>query len=266
MTCAPAWALQGPSRGGARAGETEYDAKPAVEKVVPVATISMDSYEGSKSDPGSLHKYLYTNGDPVDMWDASGNQTTMAELGAELAIVGTLAYIAVPQVHAVLNNAGAALYQAGVAVAGNVHDAILAAGSRLSEEWAQARAQTKAEVLAEPHKHQILYHYTSAWAAAEISLTGVMIASDTYSSIMHKGAYATDVEPWTESLTKKELSFGFYGHYNADVSWFVAIDAPDFYPIGTPYDSRVTHWVRAANVPQESVPVNVIAEGPNPMP
>ena len=31
-----------------------------------------DSYEGVNRDPGSLHKYLYANGNPVNAWDPSG--------------------------------------------------------------------------------------------------------------------------------------------------------------------------------------------------
>jgi len=34
---------------------------------------SMDSYEGTRFDPTSLHKYLYTGGNPVDRTDPSGN-------------------------------------------------------------------------------------------------------------------------------------------------------------------------------------------------
>jgi RHS repeat-associated protein len=34
---------------------------------------SMDSYEGTRLDPTSLHKYLYTGGNPVDRTDPSGN-------------------------------------------------------------------------------------------------------------------------------------------------------------------------------------------------
>ena len=34
---------------------------------------SMDSYEGNLTDPDTLHKYLYANGDPVTYTDPSGN-------------------------------------------------------------------------------------------------------------------------------------------------------------------------------------------------
>lgn len=37
--------------------------------------ISMDSYEGVNEQPISLHKYLYSNSDPVNGIDPSGNFT-----------------------------------------------------------------------------------------------------------------------------------------------------------------------------------------------
>ena len=39
---------------------------------------TMDSYEGSNSDPLSLHKYLYCHADPVNGWDPSGHEFTLA--------------------------------------------------------------------------------------------------------------------------------------------------------------------------------------------
>ncbi len=42
---------------------------------------TMDSYEGSQSDPLSLHKYLYAHASPVNGWDPSGNNFVQS-LGA----------------------------------------------------------------------------------------------------------------------------------------------------------------------------------------
>ncbi len=36
-----------------------------------------DSYAGNISDPDTLHKYLYANGNPIKYVDPSGNMATM---------------------------------------------------------------------------------------------------------------------------------------------------------------------------------------------
>ena len=39
--------------------------------------VSTDAYEGNIFDPISLHRYLYANGNPIDMRDPSGNATSL---------------------------------------------------------------------------------------------------------------------------------------------------------------------------------------------
>jgi RHS repeat-associated protein len=51
---------------------------------------SMDTYEGDAETPLSLHKYIYTNADPVDGTDPSGFQDSIGELGAEESMSMTL--------------------------------------------------------------------------------------------------------------------------------------------------------------------------------
>jgi len=58
---------------------------------------SMDSYEGSRSDPMSLHKYLYAHADPVRFSDPTGH-FSMAEIQHVMFVTGTLARIAAPSV------------------------------------------------------------------------------------------------------------------------------------------------------------------------
>jgi RHS repeat-associated protein len=59
---------------------------------------SMDTDEGDDTDPLSLHKYLYTEGDPVDGVDPSGNDD-LAEITAGFSVSETLD--AMPQLQAV---------------------------------------------------------------------------------------------------------------------------------------------------------------------
>jgi RHS repeat-associated protein len=46
----------------------------------------MDAYEGKADSPSSLHKYLYVDGDPVQLWDRSGNDPDLASLMIASAI------------------------------------------------------------------------------------------------------------------------------------------------------------------------------------
>ena len=55
---------------------------------------NQDSYEGSASDPASLHKYLYANADPVGHMDPSGNISLIEFVGVNIAI-GTLSGMAI---------------------------------------------------------------------------------------------------------------------------------------------------------------------------
>ena len=58
---------------------------------------TLDTYEGSRSDPQTLHKYLYAHANPVMGIDPSG-MFTLTELVAVTAIIGTLASITVSTV------------------------------------------------------------------------------------------------------------------------------------------------------------------------
>jgi len=59
--------------------------------------ISMDTYQGSEFDPGSLHKYLYTRANPVMRKDPGGTEDfSMAGLSAGMEIMATLQRIVIP--------------------------------------------------------------------------------------------------------------------------------------------------------------------------
>lgn len=67
---AVAWLSPGNTH--ARPSRTPHAAELSLTKIASVAGIPMDSFEGSPSDPLSLHKYLYCAADPVDRIDPSG--------------------------------------------------------------------------------------------------------------------------------------------------------------------------------------------------
>jgi RHS repeat-associated protein len=55
---------------------------------------TMDSFEGGVSDPPSVHRYLYGNGDPINRSDTSGNLSLLEGIGVS-SIVGALAGAAI---------------------------------------------------------------------------------------------------------------------------------------------------------------------------
>jgi len=56
---------------------------------------SMDSYEGNNEEPLSLHKYLYGAADPVNFFDPSGNEYTLAGISVSTAINSALTSMAI---------------------------------------------------------------------------------------------------------------------------------------------------------------------------
>lgn len=55
---------------------------------------TLDTYEGRNGEPLTLHKYLYTHGNPVSNIDPSGN-ITLNQISVTLAILATISNIAV---------------------------------------------------------------------------------------------------------------------------------------------------------------------------
>jgi RHS repeat-associated protein len=53
--------------------------------------LSRDPEDGKATDPASLHKYLYANGDPVNMADPTGRGTEWESFLLSAAIVGQVA-------------------------------------------------------------------------------------------------------------------------------------------------------------------------------
>jgi len=60
---------------------------------------SQDSYEGSRSDPQTLHKYLYANSDPIGLFDPSG-RFSLVEISVAAGIGATLNIaLAIPNIY-----------------------------------------------------------------------------------------------------------------------------------------------------------------------
>ncbi len=60
----------------------------------------MDSFEGNDDDPASLHKYVYTEDNPVDNTDSDGNQ--IDDIAASLSVMDSLNAISLPNFNAIL--------------------------------------------------------------------------------------------------------------------------------------------------------------------
>ena len=72
-----------------RAGQAGYDAGAALEKVVFVVGITMDTDEGDREDPLSLHKYIYCEGNPVNNVDPTGHDIEgLVDLSGAIGDIG----------------------------------------------------------------------------------------------------------------------------------------------------------------------------------
>jgi RHS repeat-associated protein len=86
---------------------------------------TMDSYEGSRSDPQSLHKYLYVHGNPVNGVDPSGHEFTLLGLNVSQAISGGLQAMRVGGIAVAKRVAINSLYGSIIGGAAGQWDAIL---------------------------------------------------------------------------------------------------------------------------------------------
>jgi len=91
------------------AGGSGYDAGRLWENVVVVDGITMDTFEGTQTDPLGLHKYLYCRANPINMTDPSGNDGDLGSLMMSISIGASLD----------------AMYNGSVTAAGNAMQATL---------------------------------------------------------------------------------------------------------------------------------------------
>jgi len=62
----------------------------------------MDSFEGDDNDPPSLHKYSYTENNPVNDTDTDGNE--IDEIGGALSVMDTLNAIPIPNINTIISS------------------------------------------------------------------------------------------------------------------------------------------------------------------
>lgn len=224
--------------------------------------ISMDQHPGAKRTPLTLNKYLYTNSDPLNAIDPSGNfGLTMSMPSISLNLGAISAY------GGILSNIGARfLLIYGVSALSGSSSMIV---NQKSKD--KARDQLKDIVISKAiekkkNSSETLYHYTNQTAAMEIFATQEMTCSKKYGgnlggpgSYFPAGAYATDIEPWNPIMTNKDLANLFYGgNLNRDLSWFVALDGEEFSPLhGAPHQ-----FIRFCQ-PGDSIAVEIYYFGPS---
>ncbi|MDD2764572.1 MAG: Ig-like domain-containing protein [Opitutaceae bacterium] len=220
---------------------------------------SMDSYEGSSSDPMSLHKYLYANADGVNNSDPSGNFTSMAELNFTAADVGLLATrIAVPAVRVAISP----LAKVAIGVGFSSATAGVLTWVYHSTEVEREREKVKTE-LKEKSKGPILFYYGSKEKIARYVAVSAIRASARFPRdrkgplTFPEGAYATDIPPFDVLYTQSQLSSEFYnGDESHDLSWFIAFAKNDF---ARYYKHQFIRHAPAGTW----VPIEIVLFGPN---
>jgi RHS repeat-associated protein len=230
--------------------------------------LSTDSFEGRIFEPQTLHKYLYAHADPLNNNDPSGHMA-MAMTG--ISSMGPLMGMAVLAAATILSLILLQLYQAGVVSTIQIPalESQITRTQTGQQTISRAREETKDKTETARRdagcRSNILYHYTSRISAISIFASRTMYLTrewtDPSNVVLPKGAYATDIAPWTP-MTQRQLAEVFYFNpwkqERADLSWFVALcndTVPPFMPAGVS-----GQWTKPTG------DVNPIIAAPNPMP
>jgi hypothetical protein len=228
---------------------------------------TMDSYEGSQSDPQSLHKYLYAQANPVNRVDPSGHLSSGESISVS-GIQGLLARQILPTVIRIPGHIAARGTVGYAWIIGGIGAAVQTGYQHFSEtmrEEARLRVRARVEEQQQRSGERILYHYTESWSkAVSIASSGLIKASEAYTSgnfTFPPGAYGTDIPPWSMDYTQSDLSALFYGGVRTHpMPFFVAFEGPDFFELQ--YSPFPHQFVRPADE-GDYVPVKVVTHGPN---
>jgi RHS repeat-associated protein len=233
---------------------------------------SMDDYPTNPSDPGSLHRYLYVQNNPVNAFDPTGNQSNVGEAVEEAEDIEKVAQDA-NAVQKVLNGIERAT-EAEEAVSGasggpSVSSFVAAAVRYTTAAAAQA---LQGYVTSEEAKNAcscgVVFHYTDILSAAEIYRFQFMFTSrEIKSRGLPAGAYATDIAPWDLNYTQMDLKRILYfspaRQISQSVTAFVALCNDVFWGFHA-IPNQPHQFVKEGEYPG-FVPVNAVVWGLNAM-
>ena len=240
---------------------------------------TMDTFEGDHKNPLSLHKFAYAGNDPSNNIDPSGNETlagltivagfqynsrTLEMVGKSAfkvgAVRGISGFVLKTGAYTILGLTGAGVGGLWVQLSGALENNPTAAMTPEARQQLQIQLETEEQERGD----QLLFHYTDSESATRI-VSGKAITASAKKVFLRtsfpEGAYATDIPPWSDTHTQRQLSALFYGgNEGNDVSWFVAIERKDFTELRLP--AYPNQWIRYAPA-GTMVPVSIVAVGPN---
>jgi RHS repeat-associated protein len=172
----------------------------------------------SEDNPVAANPYTYAAANPVTLVDPWGEQpasvaetTTVGAANMGLSLVVNL-YLVGFLVHSELQ-----LWESGVIDSVTNPSLSLVAGLdpfvdlELGKRRIVAKNRVEDEEKKSPCKGNLLYHYTDWSSAALIVATQYMLPTRAYPERgLPAGVYATDIEPWTLGMTRRDLAELFY--------------------------------------------------------
>ncbi len=220
----------------------------------------MDEWRGINSDPRTLHKYLYTANDPVNMVDPSGHFFSLGSVSATNNIQGILATTATVNFSRAIGQVAVGLVGAGLGygLSEDLKDFIAANAPAMNEILEEKRTFARDTVEEKARGRKVLYHYSDRGSVLSIAASGVGLSSPGFGRGRPPGFYASSITPWSIQHTQEDLSAIFYGgNRDRDVSWFVAIDGQSFLK----HPGNSNEFFRPSNTGYTDL--DVISVGPN---
>ncbi len=218
-----------------------------------------DTYMGNKSDPISLHKYLYANSDPVTYIDPTG-MFSFASVNVSMNIQTRLATVSVAGLSDFIGKVGVGLVAGGFGygISDDLKDYMAKFAPKMHMLLEVHRIKSQSRVKRRARDRKVLYNYGSRSRVLSINKFQIGSSSLGYGSGRPPGFYATDIPPWDTSYTQEGLSALFYGgNKHVNVSWFIAFDGSSFIK----YPGNSHEYYRPSLTGE--IDLDVITIGPN---